>query len=382
MAVPGYYDAQASSVNAIEDVDFTGFTLGDFNYTHVPGTSDTSDSVAYIVISLASLAGQLGFYTDTGPASFQAYTGNWLSLTTGEIDDLVYRPDPNFHGVAEFDFYVSDEESDVGEVGIFSINVAATDDAATFTGSDLAGFLTEDAGSTNGDVDVYDIDSPQRVVVADLGGLYGDLVITRFGEWDYTLDGPQDWMVGGEDYVDTFTISAFDGTTEQITITITGQNDDPVAVDDSNSVTEDIDGTAAGNLLANDSDVDDASGDLFVGWVNGSGIGSSDTVGGSFGSLDITDDGAYTYNLDDNNFTVDALNEGETLVDTFSYTVSDGNSGWDTGELTITIWGHNDAPVAVDDSESVTEDIWGLGFGDVLSNDTDVDNDPSDLFVG
>jgi VCBS repeat-containing protein len=47
---------------------------------------------------------------------------------------------------------------------------------------------------------------------------------------------------------------------------------------------------------------------------------------------------------------VNALGAGQTVTDTFTYTISDGNGGTDTATLTVTIFGVNDAPDAVDDT--------------------------------
>jgi len=60
------------------------------------------------------------------------------------------------------------------------------------------------------------------------------------------------------------------------------------------------------------------------------------------------------------------------VTETFTYTVSDGNGGSDTAELTFTITGTNDAPVTVDDTVQTDEDT--TLTGNVLSNDTDIDS--------
>ena len=62
-------------------------------------------------------------------------------------------------------------------------------------------------------------------------------------------------------------------------------------------------------------------------------------------------------------------------TDTVTYTISDGNGGTDTGTVTITVTAVNDAPVAVNDSEALTEDD-ALTSITVLDDDTDVDGDP------
>ena len=69
-------------------------------------------------------------------------------------------------------------------------------------------------------------------------------------------------------------------------------------------------------------------------------------------------DGSYTYSLDNTNTDVQALAGGETLLDTFVYTLDDGSgtaNATDTATLTITIDGTNDQPVATDNDNAVTE---------------------------
>ena len=61
-------------------------------------------------------------------------------------------------------------------------------------------------------------------------------------------------------------------------------------------------------------------------------------------------------------------------TDIVTYTISDGNGGTDTGTLTITVTAVNDAPVAVNDTETLTEDD-GLTSITVLNDDSDADGD-------
>ena len=59
----------------------------------------------------------------------------------------------------------------------------------------------------------------------------------------------------------------------------------------------------------------------------------------------------------------------------FDYTVNDGVGGTDLGHVAVTITCVDDAPVAVDDSTTVTEDAPATEV-DVLGNDTDTDAGP------
>ena len=99
-------------------------------------------------------------------------------------------------------------------------------------------------------------------------------------------------------------------------------------------------------------------------------------VVGSYGTVTLNADGSYSYVIDNTNATVEALNVGGTLTDSFSYT-GERRPGWrSTADLTVTIHGTDDAPVAVADAGTATEAGITAGSnatGNVLTNDSDVD---------
>ena len=198
----------------------------------------------------------------------------------------------------------------------------------------------------------------------------------------------------------TYTVTDANGATSSttLTITITGTNDAPVAVADTNAgdaVTEAGvnpgntpfagDPSATGNVLTNDTDVD--TGDTkTVSEVNGLAANVGTAVTGTYGSLTLNADGSYTYTLDNADPQTQALAQGASATDVFTYTVTDANGATSSTTLTITITGTNDAPVAVADTngaDAVTEAGVNPGntpfagdpsaTGNVLTNDTDVD---------
>src|SRR5439155_1683905 len=112
--------------------------------------------------------------------------------------------------------------------------------------------------------------------------------------------------------------------------------------------------------------------------VNGSAAKVGADVDGKCGVLGMSVDGRCTYTLDNLKSAVQALAEGQSVTDVFSYTNADNHGGTSTANLTITVKGTNDAPLAVADAASVKEDTNTLAqpnpvAGNVLSNDTDVD---------
>ena len=129
-------------------------------------------------------------------------------------------------------------------------------------------------------------------------------------------------------------------------------NQPPVAVDDIAATDEDT-ASAPIPVLTND---DDPDGDPLT--VTG-------VTDGANGSVINNGDGTLTYTPDpDFNGT-----------DSFSYTVGDGNGGFDTATVNVTVNPINDAPVAVDDIAVTDEDTPSAPIP-VLANDDDPDDDP------
>ncbi|NOS88637.1 MAG: DUF4347 domain-containing protein, partial [Methylococcaceae bacterium] len=193
----------------------------------------------------------------------------------------------------------------------------------------------------------------------------------------------------------SLTLSAFDGTSTANllrTITVTAVNEAPFAAPDTANSTEDQTGSTVGNVLDNDTDAD--SGDsktvqgVAVGIVTGPlSSGFDAPVAGSYGTLTLNSDGNYSYALDNNLISVQALAFGQTVTDVFSYTVKDSAGANATTTLTVTITGTNDAPIIIGGTangltlpENATDsENPGLSVSSLLTNGsaslaTDVDN--------
>ena len=187
-----------------------------------------------------------------------------------------------------------------------------------------------------------------RGTASDSG--YGSYAMAAGGTWTYTLNNNnaavQALNVGGT-LTDTFTVHTQDGTAQQVTVTINGANDAPVAVNDTNTITAG-NGPITGNLLANDSDPENDT--LTVtNLINDASGGGTITVDGTYGEVVVSEaTGHYTYTLGvtpGETAAVAALAAGAPGQDDFIYTVSDGNGGTANAHLTISITGANDAPV-------------------------------------
>ncbi len=143
-----------------------------------------------------------------------------------------------------------------------------------------------------------------------------------------------------------------------VTVTINGANDGPTANDDIGLVQEN--GLLTISPLTNDTDPD-TNDSLFI----------SNVDQPALGSVTLNPDNTVTF---DPGTDFDDLAEGETTTQTFAYTISDSNGGTDDAQVTITIVGTNDGPVANADFATTAEDTPITNL-DILANDTDVDGD-------
>ena len=178
--------------------------------------------------------------------------------------------------------------------------------------------------------------------------------------WEFKVPDSQiDYLTEGETKIQTYLVELDDGNggiaTQEITITITGKNEGPIAIADFNTVTED-EPAITGTVLANDSDVDGLT--IVVNSINGDPAKVGNLFSGDYGDMTLNADGSYTYSLDNGNPLVQQLAIGETLTDTFSYTIIDPDGATSESSLTLTINGTNDAPdISITTGDSVTETI-------------------------
>ncbi|WP_369408046.1 VCBS domain-containing protein [Kordiimonas gwangyangensis] len=272
---------------------------------------------------------------DSGDSSFNAETvnGSYGDLTIAANGDWVYDLDEantDVQAVAAGDtlgdtLTVSSAD---GTTQTITITINGVNDAASFGGT-LSASLNEDTDTVAGTASVTDIDGADTFNGDTLTGSYGDLTIAANGDWVYDLDEANtdvQALAAGDTLGDTLTVSAADGTTQTITITINGVNDTPSFGGTlSNSLTEDTD-TVGGTATVSDVDTGESS-------------FTANTVNGTYGDLTIAANGDWVYDLDEANTDVQALAAGDTLGDTLTVSAADGT----TQTITITINGVNDA---------------------------------------
>ncbi|WP_369959742.1 retention module-containing protein [Pseudomonas benzenivorans] len=174
----------------------------------------------------------------------------------------------------------------------------------------------------------------------------GSLVLTGYnaasGVVSYTYDPSVLSHSAGAPIVDSIAISVTDanGVSRGDSLDIAITDSTPTALDDVNSINEDAaSSSVSGNVLSNDTVGADANATPVTAGVFAS-------VNG-YGTLTLNSDGSYSYVLNNANAAVNALNDGQSLSDSFTYTLTDGDGSSTTATLTITINGRTDGPPTV-----------------------------------
>src|SRR5262249_41286026 len=100
---------------------------------------------------------------------------------------------------------------------------------------------------------------------------------------------------------------------------------------------------------------------------------SDSLLQGTYGTLDVTQAGAWTYTLANGQANVQVLAAGETVTDLFTVLVSDSLGGSDTEKVSVAVSGSNDAPTDILlSADAVAENsAAGTVVGDFAALDVD-----------
>jgi VCBS repeat-containing protein len=285
-----------------------------------------------------------------------------------------YTPDANYNGPDSFTYSVTDGT----ETRTYTINVTvdpandrpvagsiddrAFSDAAPVSFNIAGAFSDVDANDPGGEVLSYTATGlPAGLTLnAETGQITGTLARNAS-------------VTSGGSYTVTVTATDPDGQNISTDFVITVGNPAPIASNDAKTTTENT--STSGNVILDGPGRDtDPDGDaLSVVSVNGSAVipvGPATVAGSDGGTFIVRSDGSYTFNPGTD---FDDLGNGESRDTTVTYRVSDGQGGFDTAVLRITVNGANDAPVAADASIATNEDSAVSGS---LPTASDADGDP------
>lgn len=284
--------------------------------------------------------------TATGGAASLSLTASAPAHGTVDVSglSLTYTPEANFNGSDAFVVTISDGTD--SDTAMIAVTVAPVNDAPV---------AAADSFAANEDV-VLAI--PITSVLANDTDVDGDtLTVTALGTpaaGTATITGSDITFTPPANFVGTtsFDYTISDGTetaSASITIEVGGDNDAPVAVDD--TVTTDEDAPAViTTLLDNDTDPEGQT-------LSITAVGSATN-------------GTVSLNGNEVTFTPAADFNG---TGTFEYTISDG-ADEDTGAVAVTIVAVNDPPVADDETATTAEDTAvAIPENTLLDGDTDVE---------
>ena len=212
-------------------------------------------------------------------------------------------------------------------------------------------------------------------------GQFGRIEGEANGRTQYflNLDNPQiQQLASGESLVDVFQYVATDGIgidAEHIIVPIVGVApvNEITITDDVYILLEDnVPNTVVGNALSNDRST---IGPLKISAVEESAENVGQEISGKYGLLSLSDTGQLIYQLDNENRTVDSLDEDEVLFEEFTYEPSDETRSG-SGKIKIEIQGLDDGhyPEVAADLARVSSNV-GMLAGNLLLNDFDRDGD-------
>ncbi|PUE29292.1 hypothetical protein B9Z39_04280 [Limnohabitans sp. JirII-29] len=313
-------------------------------------------------------------YDTATPAITQALASKIYLSVRNASDGSVTEDWSSAAGTKTIQFELDDSSGSALASAQRTVSVVSHNDAAVI-GSPSNASVIEDANANadgnltaSGTISISDVDGAASLStsVTSAQGNLGTLSLGADGSYTYSVaNSATQYLGAAQTKVDTFTVTAADGTTKDVSFTITGTNDAAVIGSPSNaSVTEDANANADGNLTA--------SGTISISDVDGAASLSTSVTSaqGNLGTLSLGADGSYTYSVA--NSATQYLGAAQTKVDTFTVTAADGT----TKDVSFTITGTNDAAViSGDTSGSLTDTInTKTLIGTLL--DTDVDNTP------
>jgi hypothetical protein len=282
--------------------------------------------------------------------------------TVSVAGQLIFTPAANASGTATFNVTLQDNGGtanggiDTSAPVVLTITINAVDDAPVSVND--AATVVEDAAATAVDVlaNDTDIDGGPISITSVTQPLNGTVVITGGGTGLTYQPNPNYCNAPPGTTPDTFTYTLAPGASiGTVSATVTCVDDNPVAVDDAATITEDDPATAI-PVLANDTDPD--GGPMSITSVTQPANGVVVITGGGSG---------LTY-LPNPNY----CNSASGPPDTFTYTLTPGGS---TATVSVTVTCVVDNPVAANDAATVVEDSAASPV-DVLGNDSNPDGSP------
>ena len=297
-----------------------------------------------------------------GALSFESSSGRVIYNPAGKFDNLAGGQSTD----VKFNYTVTDKEG-ASSSAQANVRITGVNDAPVAVNDTLALKQGESTSSFNpaaNDTDVDNGDTRRVIGVINPTTNLGQATLNTINNTvSYTAGSAFNYLAAGQTKTETFSYTVedrYNGSDRgDVSVTITGVNDAPEAVDDVVKV-------GAGQSLrfdptSNDRDVD--QGDALR--VSSVSLGNL-----ARGAISIGSDGKLFY---ESSGKFDFLPQGSSAVETVNYTISDKLGAKSSGKINVVVDGVNDAPIGQIDSFSLLEDQ-AIAVEDILlANDTDID---------
>ncbi|MCK8085260.1 tandem-95 repeat protein [Vibrio sp. 1CM8B] len=278
--------------------------------------------------------------------------GSDATVVANDDGSFTITPDENFNGDIDISFDISDGTNTVqasADLTVNPVNDLPVPQDQQFSIAEDGTLLFTDADLLTGATDI----EGDNLTVEGITYEGTDGVLTDLGEGSYSF-APNENFNGDV----SFSFDVSDGTdtvSANIDVSVTPENDPPVAGSTSYTVNEDNSITISdAQLLATSSDIE---GDVSI---------DSVTYSGSDGVLEINGNGTYTFSPNENF-------SGEIALDVV---VADEDGATDATTAGINVLEVNDPPVAGPTSYTIDEDsVLTFSESQVLLNASDVEGD-------
>ncbi len=294
---------------------------------------------------------------------------------------FTYTPDPNFSGVDSFTYKANDGTADSNTVTV-TLNVTPVNDAPVITsdgGGATAGVNAQENQTSVTTVVATDADVPvDTLTYTIMGGVDAGLFTLNPSSGVLTFNAAPDFETPTDangDGIYEVTVQVADGNggfdTQAISVTVTNTNELPVITSDGGGATATVNAqenqTSVTTVVATDADVP-------VDPLTYTIIGGADA-------------GLFTLNPGSGVLTFTAAPDYETPTDAngdgiyeVTVQVADGNGGFDTQAISVTVMNTNELPVITSDGGGATATVNAqenqTSVTTVVATDADVPVDP------
>jgi VCBS repeat-containing protein len=265
------------------------------------------------------------------------------TATLAENGDFTYTPNANTYGNDLIFYTLTDKNTGFKS---YSAVIIKINQKTIPNGIDDSFTLSEDGAITDS---VQRNDGINQLIRSRINENVknGTLDFDEYGTFTYT---PNSNFFGSDSFTYVNNNGTFDSRIVTVNLTVNPVNDAPISISD--SFTLDEDNSFNGNVLLNDSDIENDK--LIAKLVTNT----------ANGTLSISDNGEF-------NYTPNANFNGN---DSFSYQAFDGNILGEITTVNLTVNAVNDAPIANNDSFTLNINQ-SITFSDITANDVDVDGD-------